>query len=139
MASDLSRRTPLWLRGTAIVLGVLTLIWLPFEDTQVTYAVLLAAGWCAWGLARVFVRRPFSGLTSSGLAGAVAGLAVAPLAVFLMVLKGGLHAHGFPDFALLQILSTLAATPWWGLAGLSSGLLAAWLKSRMESKDKQLT
>ena len=121
-----------------MALAGFSLIWLPFEDTEITYPVLLAAGWCAWLLARFFVQSAGStGLVRGALAGAVAGLAVAPLAVFLMVLKGGLHAHGFPDFALLQMRSTLATTPWWGLAGLSSGLLAGWVKSRIEQNEKQ--
>jgi hypothetical protein len=56
------------------------------------------------------------------LAGFLAGLAVAPLGVGLMLFKTGLHGHSTPDFSPLQAAEVLQRTPYFGLSGLLLGL-----------------
>jgi hypothetical protein len=56
------------------------------------------------------------------IAGLLAGLAVAPLASFLMVFKTGLHGHGFPDFTPEQIVAVLHRTPIFASSGFFLGL-----------------
>jgi hypothetical protein len=58
-----------------------------------------------------------------------AGLAVVPLALLLMGIKNGLHAHAQPEYTPQQILSVLRSLPVWSLAGLLAGsALAIWRK-----------
>ena len=64
------------------------------------------------------------------LLGALAGLLVTPLALFLMAIKTGVHGHSGPDFSGSQLLVTLERTPYWTLAGLLLGSgLALWRKT----------
>ena len=58
------------------------------------------------------------------LTSALLGFAVPVFAVFLMVFKGGLHAHGFPDFLPAQILAVLRSAPWFALGGALAALFA---------------
>jgi hypothetical protein len=116
------------LRAYGLVLGVLFFLWLPFEDTHTRYALLLAAGLSAWlGLrygVRFAARRYLFGYA---LLGVLVGLAVAPVALALMAVKVGLHAHGFSDFTLSQILAIFESAPWWALAGGIAGGLGGFL------------
>lgn len=125
-------RTQFWLRILALFLGAGLLIWLPFEDTRDSWAVLFAAAISAWiaavalsrFLAKIPERRP-SVLFAVLLVGTVAGLAVAPLASFLMIFKIGLHGHQAPDFTPDQIVSVLRRIPIFVLSGLLSGFGSA--------------
>jgi hypothetical protein len=62
------------------------------------------------------------------LVGSLAGLAVTPLALFLMALKTGLHGHSAPDFTLEQMQMVLYRTPIWVAVGLLLGLGVALLR-----------
>ena len=60
------------------------------------------------------------------LAGALAGLAAGPLAVLLMAVKSGLHAHPVPDYSGEQVIAVLVGAPSWIAAGILLGL-GTWL------------
>lgn len=42
---------------------------------------------------------------------------VIPIIIFLMILKNGIHGHGFPEYSLLQTKKVLAGMPIWLLLG----------------------
>jgi hypothetical protein len=113
------------------------MIWLPIEDTSTTYVIPLAIGVCAWLAVRAFLRIGLQ-LHYHILIGALAGLAVAPLAAFLMIFKSGLHAHGFPDFTLEQLWAVLLTSPYWGSAGLILGALVGWLRIYYSPKSRDV-
>jgi hypothetical protein len=114
------------LRLSALVLGAGILLWLPFEDTLERWTVLFASAGAAWFAARFLARRsparPWPFLLQYVSAGLLAGLAVGPLASFLMVFKTGLHGHGAPDFTPEQMAAVLLHTPFFGIGGLLLGL-----------------
>jgi hypothetical protein len=126
-------------RVAYIILGALTLLWLPLEETGVRnpQALALAAGVLV-GVS-LWVRRlqAASGshwLRSVGIGG-LAGLVTAPLAVFLMIFKSGLHSHGFPEYSTSQILDVLGRTPLWTAAGSVAGLLAGlWPRGHLQQE-----
>jgi hypothetical protein len=100
------------------------LVWLSVEDRGVRPILLLsalscalAAAWVAFSL-RLCVKPRLPALV---LVGAIAGLAVTPLAIFLMALKTGLHGHAAPDFTPGQITWVLSRTLAWVIAGLLAG------------------
>lgn len=119
------------MRLLALVLGIALLLWLPIEDVSEQSVVLFAALVSVWltlrylisvqpGVPHYFLRHL--------LAGALAGLAVIPLALFLMALKTGLHGHNAPDFTFEQMQVVVYRTPIWILVGLLSGLGVALLR-----------
>lgn len=119
------------LRNAGLILGTLFLIWLPNEDTDTRYVISLAVGSCAWLGARVVLsRRIDAGMAVFASIGLLAGLVVSLAAVVLISFKGGLHGHGFPDFALVQVQEVLNSTPWWAAGGLAAGLAIGWNVNR---------
>ena len=123
--------TPAYLRLLALVLGIAVLIWLPIEDVSENSVVLFAALVSVWlalrylilvqpGVPHYFLRHL--------LAGALAGLAITPFALFMMALKTGLHGHSAPDFTFMQIQVIVYRTPIWILVGLLLGLGVALLR-----------
>lgn len=54
--------------------------------------------------------------------GFVAGVAAAPFPILLMIVKGGVYAHGFLDFTNFQFASVLRSPQRLGIAGLMLGL-----------------
>jgi hypothetical protein len=128
------------LRALSLLLGALVLFWLPIEDTSIRAPLLLAAA-ASTLLALHTYYRLRSGRSRGAAGGTIvlaglAGLAVGPLAVLLMVFKSGLHGHGFPDFSPAELLQVLQDTPRWTLAGLLIGaLLAAALWGRQRRAD----
>lgn len=119
------------LREVGLILGALFLIWLPIEDTDTRYVIPLAAGFCAWLGARVVLsRRIDADMAAFGSIGLLAGLVVSLVAVALISFKGGLHGHGFPDFALTQVKDVLNSTAWWAAGGLAAGLATGWKAKR---------
>ena len=129
--STQERRTILRLTNLTFLLGLGVLAWLPFEDSQEAPAMIFAGLIALLGAASYLsqprlVARPAWIYLLSGLA---AGLAVAPLALLLMGIKNGLHAHTQPDYTPEQILSVVRSLPVWSLAGLLAGsALAIWRK-----------
>lgn len=119
------RKTPAWLRLTALLLGIYLLLWLSFEDKDVTRVLLSAVAVNAWIALRYLVRLPASarkGILRQSLVGILAGLAVTPMALFLMAFKTGVHGHESPDFTAEQIFAVIRGTPVWAGAGLLLGL-----------------
>jgi len=114
-----------WMRLLALVLGIALFLWLPVEDVSQLSAVLFAALISAWLALRTLLPIQPGGryyLVRHLLVGALAGLAVIPLALFLMVPKTGLHRHSAPDFTYEQIQVLLFQTPMWVIVGLLLGL-----------------
>ena len=123
--------TPRWMRLLALALGIALLLWLPREDVSEQSVTLFAALISAWLALRYLLSvRPgeIHYLLRHLLAGALAGLAVTPLAVFLMALKTGLHSHSTPDFTYERMQVVLYRTPIWVLVGLLIGLGVALLR-----------
>jgi hypothetical protein len=106
------------------------LLWLPVEDTDEKGVLAFAATVNAWLVARHLVNlNPAAqkSLPRHILGGLLAGLAVTPVALFLMAFKTGIHGHGTPDFSAEQILAVINRTPVWGSAGLLLGLLSGFI------------
>jgi hypothetical protein len=119
--------SPRLLRTAGALWIFLTLIWLPFEDTAIWTAVVLAAAGSLWLWWR-YLSKPDSnrwlGLTSGVLLGAGTPL----FATFLMAVKSGLHGHGFADFTARQVLTVLNLIPLTFLVGTFLGLLTVFYK-----------
>jgi hypothetical protein len=117
------RKTSGWLRLAALLLGIFLLLWLPVEDTDEIEVLVAAAAVSAWLALRYLLSQPGSAksLGKHILVGTLAGLAVTPLALFLMAFKTGLHGHENPDFTAEQIYYVIYRTPIWGFAGLLLG------------------
>jgi hypothetical protein len=120
------------MRFLALALGAGLLFWLPVEDTHERWVILFSSAASAWGAAYVLTRLPpvspvrrRSFLLRCLLVGLLAGLAVAPLALGLMIFKTGLHSHGTPDFTIEQVASVLQRAPYFGISGLLLGLGSA--------------
>ena len=131
-----SIKLPLWLRWSGLGTGVLTLAWLPVEDTQTLYLTVLSLLWSAW-TAGWFATRPrlegwLVGRWQFALLGAGAGLLTAPVALSLVLFKAGIHAHGFLDFSVFQLTGMLLRTPFWVVVGTLVGLVI----SRMGKNEK---
>ena len=114
-------------RLLGILLGFTIILWLPVEDTDVTIALLFAISLCAWQinviLSRLKNQSPFP-LRYFILLGALAGAAITPIAILLLVFKIGMHAHSCPDYTNQQIISLIERTPIWLAGGffISTGL-----------------
>ena len=110
----------------AVLLGVMILLWLSFEDRDERRAVFLAVLLSTLGA--VATRMRFSKRIYGYwylLLGVVFGFLVPMLAVLLMVVKTGLHGHSVPDFTLAQISAVLRLIPVWSVVGLLVGGAAA--------------
>lgn len=116
---------PLSLRLVTLLFSVLVLMWLPFEDSQVEWVILLAflltllaVAWFLWVYSRTHILTgwiyPVIGLT--------AGCLVVIASLFLMVFKSGIHGHNAPDFTPDQIIHILRSLPAWILGGCLLGL-----------------
>ena len=128
-AQQPKRKTSGWLRLAALILGIFLLLWLPVEDTDEIQVLVAAAAVSAWLALRYLLSQTGSAksLGKHILVGTLAGLAVTPLALFLMAFKTGLHGHDSPDFTAEQIYFVIYRTPLWGFAGLLLGLGSAML------------
>ena len=108
-----------------IGLSIFFIFWLPIEDTSFVPGLVFAWLWLAAG--GIWWRYRLSGqgkpvkLISLGLVG---GLLVSPLAVFLLLFKNALHAHGFPDFSFSELITVIYLTPIFVLIGLIIGWLS---------------
>jgi len=131
------------LRIFALILGASILLWLPFEDASLYWVILFAILIGCWGAARFLVNYPGDsrlGLWVYPLCGALAGVAVTPIAIVLMIVKNGLHAHGAPDFTLDHIVSVVLRTPVWLVGGSLIGAgLGLWQKSKLSLKKPENT
>ena len=123
-----------------MVVIVSWLIWLSTEDLSIRWVLLFAATICV-----LFVMRLLKSLSDRGvvnpkenaqnedqnyserflfypLVGFLTGLAVTPVAIFLMALKSGLHGHIAPEFTSAQVFTVLQRTPIWVIGGLMVGV-----------------
>ena len=113
------------MRWFAIVLGIIFLFWIPFEDNGTEFVILFSIALCTWGAALFLSggRKPFrKELINYALAGTLAGLLVTPLALFLFAFKTSLHSHPNSDYTFQQFLSVIARTPIWLVGGFFVGL-----------------
>ena len=124
MISQSKRAVPRWLRLIALGLAVAVLFWLPIEDIDLRLVLVFSSAICTWWAARFLVNYPpekHNFIIRHIIISTLAGAAVAPLAVLLMVFKSGLHGHGTPDFSFEQIRQVFWQSPLWILAGLLLG------------------
>ncbi len=122
-------KLPLWLRWSGLALGAVTFLWFPIEDTNTAVLTVLALLWSGWGVAWWGIRRPAT-VSSGGraaAAGALAGLLSLPAGLLLVIIKAGLHAHGFLDFSTTQMGNFATRTPLWAVVG----ALVGWLVYRL--------
>jgi hypothetical protein len=125
-------------------LGAILLFWLPVEDLDERWVILLAAAVCLLAGLRFFLALQARVLYGAeGLpgrsgevyrfsiypfTGALAGLAVSPVAVLLMVFKSGLHSHPSLDFTPAQVMAVLGRAPYFALGGFLLGIVAGILR-----------
>ena len=119
-----------WLTAAGAIWMLAFIAWLPFEDTETWTALLLAAAACIWLGLRRLVTRESSSLWSNLAAGGLMGAATPLLAITLMGIKSGLHAHGFADFTARQVWEVLNLIPIGAIIGLVVGLGISAAKTR---------
>jgi hypothetical protein len=111
-----------------MILGAGILVWIPFEDVTTFWVLFFSTAICILAAVRLVSSGILEGWGRPGrhaFIGALAGLAVSPLAIGLMAFKSGLHGHGLPDFTVAQIQAVLGLSPYFTFAGLVFGLLSA--------------
>lgn len=128
----LSPRFRFRLRLAEIALGIVIVIWLSFEDQNITPVQILALSSAAIVAVRLVDVLHSHSLFTLSAAGLVAGLAASPIAAGFMLVKTGLHSHGqTPDFTFEDIREVFTHAPLFGLAGV---LIGAGLKAVFYSK-----
>ncbi|MGD9091655.1 MAG: hypothetical protein PVF74_02325 [Anaerolineales bacterium] len=144
MKTPKSSELRIW-RIAAILLGVLWLLWLPFEDSDERWVILFAVAICGlfevrilmsgfvrkYSLARVASSQRHPGVIRSylfyALIGAIAGIGITVVALLLMAFKTGLHGHATPDYTVEQMIAVAQLTPIWILAGMLTSIgFAVW-------------
>jgi uncharacterized membrane protein YedE/YeeE len=113
------------LRYWGIFLGIALLFWLPIEDTTETWALLFAIAISTWLAIAFFLSKRVklrSLLVEYILSGTLAGILVTPIALLLMAIKTGFHAHEAPEYTSQQLVSTVWKTPLWIVGGFLVGL-----------------
>lgn len=127
-------KTPRWLRAAGALWMLAFIIWLPFEDTQTWMSLALAAAGCLWlGIRWLTIRSQLTSRLGNLAAGALLGAAAPLLAITLMALKSGLHAHGFADFTARQLWEVMALIPVSAILGIIISL-GVW-KSEVTKRD----
>ena len=123
-----------YLKAAAVLVGVFTVVWSALEG-RLAADLLLASAALALTMAWLITRRlggrvmsPGRGIALAVAVGAAYGVGLTLLALGLMALKTGLHAHG-PEYPTAQIVWLWRQGPLWGavggLAGLGVGLLVS--------------
>jgi hypothetical protein len=129
-------KLPLAFRWAIIGWGLVTFIWLPFEDTTALFLLLLSVGWCillAGWLANKFSQEVK--IILSLFIGALSGLLIFPAALALALLKAGLHDHGFLDFSTSQLMGIARSTPIWMIIGILISAAYHYLRSRTANES----
>lgn len=132
--------TPIWYRISALIVGIAWLIWLSIEDLSERWVLLFSVTICVLLAVRFLIyysaqrsknedkysqnreQRSARRFLFYPLVGALTGLAVTPVAIFLMALKTGLHGHFAPEFTSAQVFIVLVRTPIWIVGGLLIGV-----------------
>ena len=132
--------TPIWYRISALIVGIAWLIWLSIEDLSERWVLIFSVTICVLLAVRFIIyysaqrsknedkypqnkdQRPARRFLFYPLVGALTGLAVTPVAIFLMALKTGLHGHFAPEFTSAQVFIVLVRTPIWIVGGLLIGV-----------------
>jgi archaellum biogenesis protein FlaJ (TadC family) len=136
----LKTNVPNWYRIVLLVVGIAWLIWLSIEDLSERWVLLFSVTICVLMAIRFIIyysaqlpknekRYSQSKDQQSNkqflfypIVGSLTGLAVTPVALFLMALKTGLHSHLAPEFTSSQVIIVLARTPIWIIGGLLIGV-----------------
>lgn len=144
--------TPYWLRLTGIVLGIAGLIWLSIEDQHEYLALLCAALLCIWFAVRYYYLQSWTFRHNNATdinprqgqyplegrymwVAVIAGTAVSPLAILLMLLKIGIHDHPTPAYTYAQIYATALRIPFWVIGATLIGLsISLWHKTGRSGK-----
>ena len=118
---------PLWRRRhrlAGFLWLALFLLWLPFEDTEVTSPLLLAI-WAGIWIVIVLARRLAGSrkLWRFALLGLLAGMGMPILTALFMVFKTGIHAHGFSEYGVNLFLFVFSIVPFRIVLGLVFGLM----------------
>ena len=132
--------TPIWYRISALIVGIAWLIWLSIEDLSERWVLIFSVTICVLLAVRFIIyysaqrsknedkypqnkeQRSARRFLFYPLVGALTGLAVTPVAIFLMALKTGLHGHFAPEFTSAQVFIVLVRTPIWIVGGLLIGV-----------------
>ena len=132
--------TPIWYRISVLIVGIAWLIWLSIEDLSERWVLLFSVTICVLLAVRFLIyysaqrsknedkypqnreQRSARRFLFYPLVGALTGLAVTPVAIFLMALKTGLHGHFAPEFTSAQVFIVLVRTPIWIVGGLLIGV-----------------
>ncbi len=125
-------------RAATLLLGVYAVVWVGLEG-RLWQAVVLAAGIALLSAAHLGDRlhRPAAGRAQrygvGALLGAIVGAGTGLVALILMAVKTGLHAHG-PEFTPAEVAWVLARIPIWFVVGVLAGLGVAMLMSGRRSR-----
>ena len=131
-----SKKLPLWLRWWGLLTGAVSIFWLPIEDTTLTMLGLISAGWGIWLAGWLFQPSWFqltrlNGWQRNAIGGGLSGFLLPLAALLLVLVKAGLHGHGFLDFSFYQLGWLLVRTPLWvGLGGLGGWAAGSRLAAR---------
>jgi hypothetical protein len=123
MAHEITGRPPATLqkiiRISAFLVGAVSIFWLTIEDVGTTFIFFLATCICFLGLLKISTAHSLgkARLILKLAAGGIAGAAIGPAMIGLMILKIGLHSHGTPDFTPNEILQVLRNIPFWTISG----------------------
>ncbi|MCB2179576.1 hypothetical protein KQH54_00475 [bacterium] len=118
-----SKKLPLWLRWWGLLNIAVTFVWVPIEDVQTLFISILAGLWCVWFGGWLWTRFAHRwGVIYRGVAvGGFSGAMFFPMALFLAVLKGGIHAHGFLEYSNYELGILLSYTPVTVIVGAALG------------------
>ena len=117
--------TRLRLKLGGVILGIVILIWLPIEESNKIFVLILSGLVCAWAgiwLLQGTYKTKLRTIITYILVGGGAGLMMGLVAILLMAIKTGIHGHGTPDYTPEQIIEILLRTPFFVLGGVLIGV-----------------
>ena len=117
--------TRLRLKLGGVILGIVILIWLPIEESNKIFVLILSGLVCAWAGIWLIQGNHITKLRTIIkyiLVGGGAGLMMGLVAILLMAIKTGIHGHGTPDYTPEQIIEILLRTPFFVLGGVLIGV-----------------
>ncbi len=99
------------------------MLWLPIEDQGILFPVLFGI---AFAFLLLFQWAPSTSLGHYAWLGARLAFTAPLIALLLMLLKSGLHQHGFPDFPVNSFLTLFKSVPIVTMVGALCGLFASY-------------